>query len=111
MPPVEHVAVFELMPSALQQVLAAEIRPYVQQRQYVLELVAESKCTTRLIKAGSAPYPCTQRLVEEPAIDHQVELRVRRAHCACSQECVPACLYRFPGASDRGCLTVRPCEP
>ena len=52
----------------------------MQQRHHVLELVAEAEGAARLVVAGARPQPAAQVLVEQPAVHHQVEGVVGRAH-------------------------------
>ena len=49
MPPVLHVALDELPRRRAQQVRATQVRPRVQQRQHVLQLIAEAKGAARLV--------------------------------------------------------------
>ncbi len=69
--------------------LARLLRGAGQQRRDVLELVAESEPAARLVEAGPPPHPARQRLIEEPAIDHQVEGQVGRPDLDCAEQPVP----------------------
>ena len=73
--------------AAAQQVPAAEVRPRVEQRQHVLELIAEPERAAGLVRAAARPDPTAQRLVEQPAV-HDAGRTSRRAcspgwHRAC----------------------------
>ena len=56
----------------------------------ILELIAESESAARLIERRTAPDPAAQHLVQEPAIEEQVDTRVGRAHLHGVQNSVPA---------------------
>ena len=80
MPPVQHVPDLELAPGGVQDVRAAEAGSAVHESHHVLELVAKAKGTAGLIEARSCPESTRERLVEKPAVDHQVQRRVRGVH-------------------------------
>ena len=52
----------------------------MEQGQDILELIAEPVSTTRLGERRSAPHPARKRLVDQPAVHHEVERRVWRFH-------------------------------
>ena len=58
-----HIALDELSRRGAQQVGAAQRRPRVDERQHVLQLIAESKCPARLIRTAARPDSAAQRLV------------------------------------------------
>ena len=106
---------------------AAKFWPRVQHRQNILQLIAETKCSTRLIRPAATPDSAAQRLVREPAIDDQIEGVVRRldlnnAQCVVPQAlrffecCLALCKRRVLG-DEFGCLalfaalTQHECEP
>ena len=72
MPPVHHVAFFELVPGGDEYLAAGDSRIDGKQRQYILKLVAETKCSAGLVKACAAPDAAGKRLVEHPAVEDQV---------------------------------------
>ena len=80
MPPVLHVAFDELARGA-QQVLAQ--RAWVRadgERHDVLELVAEAVGAARLVEGRARPHAAGERLVEQPAVQHEVHGAVGRLH-------------------------------
>ena len=79
-PPVLNIAFRELPPAGQQDMLPGQLWHAVQQRQDILELVAEPECAARLVETGTAPYPATQGLVEQPAIGEQVSCQLRGCH-------------------------------
>ena len=66
----EHIPGFELVPGRIQYPGAGQVRAGMQQRQDILELVAEPKGSAGLIQPGAAPQAAGQRLVEKPAVKH-----------------------------------------
>src|ERR1700737_1171378 len=77
MPPVQHVAFAELVRCCTQNMLTGQSWFGMHEPHYVLQLVAKSKCSAGLIKAGSAPKATAQGLIEQPAVCHQVYRWVR----------------------------------
>ena len=53
--------------------------PRVEQRQHVLQLIAETECAARLIRTAARPDAAAERLIEQPAVHDQIERVVRRA--------------------------------
>ena len=78
-PPVLYVAVLELSSRGAQQMRAGHRRLGVDERHAVLELIAESVRTARLINGGARPHPAGERLIERPPIHQRVELDRWRA--------------------------------
>ena len=68
---------------------AAELRRRVEERQRILQLVAEAERSARLVERGSAPDPAGQRLVEQPVIHHEVERAVGRLHLQVAVQFLP----------------------
>ena len=89
MPPVLDVAFDELPRRGQQQMRAAEIRPRVEQRQHVLQLIAEAERAARLVRAAPRPDAAAERLIQQPAIHDQVERVVRRAGPGSRRACRP----------------------
>ncbi len=72
-PPVLDVALGELPAGGAQEVLARQVRPDEEEREDVLELIAESVGAARLVVARARPEPAGEVLVEEPAVHEEVE--------------------------------------
>ncbi len=88
-PPVLHVAFFELPRRRSQNLRPRLLRRAVDQRHRVLKLVAEPERSARLVEARPAPHPTGERLIEQPAVQHQVERRVRRTDLDGSEDAIP----------------------
>jgi hypothetical protein len=89
MPPVEHVPLHELVARMEQDLLARNGRRECQERERVLELVAESERAARLVERRASPDPTAQRLVRQPRVHHEVELGRRRLDLGTRDEVVP----------------------
>ena len=76
-PPVLHVAFLELPRRRPQDLRPRLLRGAVDQGHHVLELVAEAVGPARLVERRPAPDPAGQHLVEQPAVEHQVQGRRR----------------------------------
>ena len=53
-PPVQYITGVELMLSGIQNLLAGQIGPGMEQRQYILKLIAEAKGSAGLIQRNSS---------------------------------------------------------
>ena len=89
MPPVLHVAFDELARGGEHDMGAAEIRPRIQQRQRVLQLIAESERAAWLVRPTARPDPATERLIQQPAVHQQIERIVGRMHLDRAERVVP----------------------
>ncbi len=76
-PPVLHVAFRKLARRRPQQMLARQGRAGDGERHAVLQLVAKAVRAARLIEARTRPDPARQRLVQQPAVQHQIHRAVR----------------------------------
>ena len=76
MPPVLDVSLGELMGRGPQEVFPGELALRGHQSDDVLELVAEPEGTARLIERRPRPQPARERLVDEPAVEHDVHRAV-----------------------------------
>ncbi len=61
----------------------------MQQREHVLQLIAESEGPARLIRAAAGPDAAAEGLVQQPAVHDQVERIVGRANLDRSEAVVP----------------------
>jgi hypothetical protein len=99
----------ELTGSAAEQVLAHEVRPGVDERHHVLQLIAETEGPARLV--GSAPRPETARygLVQEPSVDQHIERGVRCFHLHGAQCVIPVLphLIESPARRSRSPEAIR----
>ena len=71
------------------------------QRHHVLELIAKAVRAARLIKRRSRPDAAGQRLVEQPAVEHDVHAAIRRLDLHRAENVVPG-LGDCSAGSDRG---------
>ena len=113
-PPVLHVAFLELPGGRPQDLRPRLLRGAVDQGHHVLELVAEAVGPARLVERRPAPDPAGQHLVEQPAVEHQVQRRVGRAAPGRRRGCGPTAPGPppAPAAPGRGrCRTARAAAP
>ena len=89
MPPVLHVALHELPRRGAQQMLPRQPARRHRQRHHVLQLVAEPVGAPRLVEGRARPHPTGQRLVQQPAIEHQVHRAVRRLDLDRARDVIP----------------------
>jgi hypothetical protein len=85
-----HVAFLELTRRRTQDLCPRFSWSAVNDGHSVLELVAETECSARLIKRRPAPHSTRESLVYEPAIQHQVQRRVRRPDLDRPEDAIPA---------------------
>jgi hypothetical protein len=74
-PPVQHVALHELVGRVQQDLPARERGIEVEKRRRVLQLVTEAERAARLVVRRPRPHPARQVLVREPAVHHDVDGR------------------------------------
>ena len=84
-----HVALRELPPRGALEVLARQIGSRGGQRHAVLQLVAEAVGAAGLIESGARPDATGERLVEQPAVEHQVHRAIGRLDRDRAQGFVP----------------------
>ena len=72
MPPMLRIAFGELACRRHQNVFPSNLWRGVQKRHGILQLIAESESSARLIQRGPAPEPATQRLIQQPAVQEMV---------------------------------------
>ena len=84
------VALDELPRRGQQEMGTTQIRPRIQQRQNVLKLVAEPEGASRLVRSAAGPDATTERLIQQPPIDEEVERIVRSVDLHRAERGVPA---------------------
>ena len=105
-PPVEHVALDELMRSVEDDLGTREVGPGVDQRGGVLELVAKAERAARLIERRPPPQAAGERLVEEPAVRHEVEGAARCLHLDRGQRRLPEGAHLIQSLVERSRLPI-----
>jgi len=73
LPPVLDVPLHELARRRTEQMFAIEIGPRQRERHDILELVAEAVRAAGLVESRSRPQPAAKRLIQQPAVQDQVE--------------------------------------
>ena len=71
-PPMLHVTLDELPRRRAKQVLARQIGPSGGERHAILQLIAKSIGAAGLIEGGARPDAAGERLIEQPAVQHDV---------------------------------------
>ena len=103
MPPVLDVAFDELSTRTKGDLFAQQPRFGVHQRHGVLQLVAESVGSARLVEAAARPQAARDRLVHQPAVGQHVERRHRACRSARPSACVASARSPPSSASCGGC--------
>src|SRR5207344_2868781 len=93
MPPVLHVAFHELAASGPEEMLPRDLPVRNGQGHHVLELVTKPVRAAGLIEGGSSPHAAGERLVEKPAVEHDVHGAVRRLDLDGADDVVPPSLH------------------
>ena len=89
MPPVLNVTFDKLARCGAQQMFARDISFRHAERHHVLELVAETVCAAQLIERRTGPHAATERLVEQPAIEHEIHAGIGRRDLDRAEQVVP----------------------
>ena len=102
------VALGELPAGGAQEMLARERRPGDRQRHPVLQLVAEAVGAARLIEGRARPDAAGERLIEQPAVQHDVHGAVGRLHLDGAEHVIPFLRPPRPAPRrDRRCDSAR----
>ena len=88
-PPMLHITFDELSCSGPKQMFAGQHGSCHGERHAILQLIAEAIGAAGLIESGTRPEPTAQRLVEKPAVEHDVHGSVRRLHDDRTKDFVP----------------------
>src|SRR6185436_3462317 len=83
----------------------------VNKRHRVLQLVAEAEGSARLVKSGPAPDPAPKCLVDQPAIEHQIQRAVGRADLHGPEDAIPSRPDLLQRVVSSTSLTIEPNEP
>ena len=78
-----------------------ELRPVVDERGGILQLIAEAKGAARLVIRRAAPHAATQILVRQPAVDHEVHGRRGRFDFDGRERLAPELAHDFAKAASR----------
>src|SRR3990170_1971784 len=95
MPPVLYITLGELTACGKKKVLAHEARLGVDERHYVLKLIAKTEGAPGLVVAAPRPQAACQRLVQKPAVSEHVEGLVRCFHVHGAERVLPVLPDRF----------------
>src|SRR4051812_44640441 len=99
-PPMLDIALGELTAGDPDKMLARQGRPDRGERHSVLELIAKSVGAARLVEARTRPEPAGDRLIEQPAVEHDVDRTVGRLDLDGTEQ-------SFPLLADLGQRRVR----
>ena len=88
-PPLQDIALQELLAGVQQDLPAGEVRMRAEQGQHVLELIAKAERTAALVGAAAAPQPRGEHLVGQPVVDQPVERWLVGLECAILPACRP----------------------
>src|SRR5208282_4967037 len=95
MPPMLDIALAKLTGRAEEQVLTKQVRLGMDKRHHVLQLVAETEGTPRLVECAPPPNTAGESLVDEPAVSQDVEGLVGCFYLHRAQRVLPVLPYRF----------------
>ncbi len=84
-----NIAFDELPSGGAQEMFARHCRSRQRKCHPVLKLVAETVSAACLIKRRSRPHATGERLIEQPAVEHDVHRPVRCAHLNGAEHVVP----------------------
>src|SRR5438034_6215802 len=106
MPPVQDIALDELVAGVEQDLRPREAWSMMDERGRVLKLIAIAVRAAGLIEGGPGPYPARQVLVRQPPVEHHVDGRDRGLHGDRRKERAPVALHLLQGARHRSGLAV-----
>src|SRR3990172_12720091 len=97
MPPVLDVTLYELARGGPQYLRACHVSLRHGERHHVLELIAKAIGAAGLIKRRSRPDAASERLIEQPAVEHNVHSPIRCGHLNRAKNVIPVLHNRAQG--------------
>src|SRR5260370_34181772 len=110
MPPVKDVSFLELMSGRFEDVSPHALWGGVHEREDILELIAESERTARLVKCRPPEEARGHALIEEPAVEHDVHGGTGRSHADGAKQKVPKDGQRLAPPADGTATPDRRCR-
>ena len=95
-----HISFAELVCRAAKQMFTDQARFSMYQGHDILELVAEPKSSAGLIQPSASPQTTAQRLVEQPAVEHQIDAGIGCFHRDSVQDVIPLIIDSLPSSFD-----------
>ena len=102
-----HIAFAELPPGGTQEMRARRCRIGQRDGHAILQLIAKSVGTARLIEGRARPDPTGQGLVEQPTVHHDVQRSIGRLDADRAEQRVPMGDHRRQGGVQVG-LAIAP---
>src|SRR4029453_18081155 len=106
-----HVSLLELPGGRPKDLSARFLGGTVNKRHRVLQLIAEAERAARLVEPGPTPYPAPKCLVDQPAIEHQIQRGIWRADLHGPEDAIPSRRDLLQRVVCSTGLTVEPNEP
>ena len=104
----KDIAFLELPGGASDNVCPRTYRVGVEERKNILELVAKTERPAGLVETCSRHNARCEGLVQEPAVYHQIECSIRRAHLDRAQQSLPVVVELLDGVIDASRLPPFP---
>src|SRR3990172_7579708 len=101
MPPMLDITLLELMRRTEEDMLTRETRVCVDESHHILQLVAETEGTPRLVVSAAGPETAHYSLVHEPAIGQEIYGLVGCLHLHCAKRVIPVLPHRFERVTRR----------
>src|SRR5438093_3517854 len=89
MPPMLDVPFAKLMSGAEEQMFAHETRRGIYERHHILQLIAKTERTSRLIVAAARPETAREGLVQQPTVCQNIDRRIGCLHIHCAEGLIP----------------------
>jgi len=90
-----YIARRKLARSAQHNLVSQQTRLHPHQCHGILQLIPETRGTTRLIETGFRRHAARQRLVQKPAIHQRIQQRIRSAYREFAQQRIPMDCHRL----------------
>jgi len=105
---VQHVALLKLPLCGVQDLAPRDLRLDQQPCQGVLELIAKAKSPAGLVEPGAAIEAAGKALIQQPAVEHEIDGRQRGLDLHSPEQAVPVALGLVPGSpGGLGCSVSR----
>ena len=88
-----HIALVKLAACGTNEMVSGQIWPSNSQCHAILQLIAKAECATHLIESRPSPNAATQGLIQQPAVQQEIELPVRCFHLNLGKYLLPRLLH------------------
>jgi hypothetical protein len=103
----QHIAFDKLRCRMAENLCARHVGPREDERSRVLQLIAKTQRSARLIIGAPPPHATTQVLIRKPAVHHQIDFPIGRFDLDGRERIAPKSRHRFERVIDAARVAIR----